>query len=142
MSRSLLVLVTDEFSMTEQVKETSEKLGVPVKVFSTGQWAEGLDNQFFRNQLALRETPYLPGEMLGDTTETKILAFPVNGQRASTVVAKMDQIEAQAIENAILQCRGNLTEASKALGIGRATLYRKVKLYQIDPSMARKKRAA
>ncbi|MCH2535615.1 MAG: hypothetical protein MK008_14325 [Bdellovibrionales bacterium] len=37
---------------------------------------------------------------------------------------------------------GNLTEAAKALGIGRATLYRKVKQYSIDPTMARKKRAA
>ena len=54
----------------------------------------------------------------------------------------MNELEAKAIENAIAQFRGNLTEAAKALGIGRATLYRKVKQYQIDPSMARKKRAA
>ncbi len=38
--------------------------------------------------------------------------------------------------------KGNLTEAAKALGIGRATLYRKVKQYNIDPSAARKKKAA
>ena len=52
----------------------------------------------------------------------------------------MDDIEAKAIENAIVQYKGNLTEAAKALGIGRATLYRKVKQYRIDPSMARKKK--
>ena len=43
---------------------------------------------------------------------------------------------------AIHAYRGNLTEAAKALGIGRATLYRKVKLYNIDPASARRKKAA
>jgi DNA-binding NtrC family response regulator len=55
---------------------------------------------------------------------------------------KMEELEAQAIENAIVQYKGNLTEAAKALGIGRATLYRKVKQYHIDPSAARKKKVA
>ncbi len=54
----------------------------------------------------------------------------------------MDELESKAIENAIMQFKGNLTEAAKALGIGRATLYRKVKQYQIDPNSARKRRAA
>jgi DNA-binding NtrC family response regulator len=54
----------------------------------------------------------------------------------------MNDLEAQAIEQAIHAYRGNLTEAAKALGIGRATLYRKVKLYNIDPSSARRKKAA
>jgi transcriptional regulator of acetoin/glycerol metabolism len=57
-------------------------------------------------------------------------------------VQKIDELEAKAIENAIAQYKGNLTEAAKALGIGRATLYRKVKQYQIDPSLARKRKAA
>lgn len=57
-------------------------------------------------------------------------------------VQTMDELESHAIQNAIDEYGGNLTEAAKALGIGRATLYRKVKQYQIDPSQARKKRAA
>ena len=54
----------------------------------------------------------------------------------------MNELESKAIENAITQYRGNLTEAAKALGIGRATLYRKVKQYQIDPASARKRSRA
>ena len=49
-------------------------------------------------------------------------------------------MEARAIEAAIYQYKGNLTEAAKALGIGRATLYRKVKQYHIDPSQARRRK--
>ena len=47
-------------------------------------------------------------------------------------------IEANAIEDAIYKCKGNLTEAAKALGIGRATMYRKLKQYKIDPTASRK----
>jgi two-component system NtrC family response regulator len=41
-------------------------------------------------------------------------------------------IEAQAIEEAITFHKGNITAASKALGVGRNTLYRKVKEYNIE----------
>lgn len=143
MSRSLLILVTDDMQVADQVKKNNETLGTPVRVYSTSQWSEGLDNQFFRNQLYLGVTPSQSGSGSIDQNSSKVLPFPVNPMlRSSNVVPRMEQLEAQAIESAIVQCRGNLTEASKALGIGRATLYRKVKIYQIDPSMARKKRAA
>ena len=69
-----------------------------------------------------------------------IVPFPSSGGGGK--VSKMNDLEAQAIEQAIHAYRGNLTEAAKALGIGRATLYRKVKLYNIDPSVARRKKAA
>lgn len=70
-----------------------------------------------------------------------IIQFPTP-TAPSAGVQKMEELEAHAIENAISQYKGNLTEAAKALGIGRATLYRKVKQYQIDPSAARKKKVA
>ena len=71
----------------------------------------------------------------------KVLQFPNNVEKDGSV-ATINDLESKAIENAIHTFRGNLTEAAKALGIGRATLYRKVKQYNIDPSSARKKRAA
>ncbi|MBM7853977.1 two-component system NtrC family response regulator [Desulfohalotomaculum tongense] len=41
------------------------------------------------------------------------------------------ELEAQAIEDALLHFNGNVTAAAKALGVGRNTLYRKVKEYNI-----------
>lgn len=67
-----------------------------------------------------------------------VVPFPQQNNK----VSKMNDLEAQAIEQAIHAYRGNLTEAARALGIGRATLYRKVKLYNIDPSEARRKKVA
>ena len=74
------------------------------------------------------------------------MPFPGNRMIQNTAnnsVQTINELESVAIKRAIHEYRGNLTEAAKALGIGRATLYRKVKQYNIDPSEARnKKRAA
>lgn len=51
---------------------------------------------------------------------------------------KIAELEKKAIEAAIKKHNGSLTEAAKELGIGRATLYRKVKEYQINPSDLKK----
>src|SRR5690606_33225584 len=101
-------------------------------------------SSYFRGQLVAGVPALASGTSPVDGV-SNVLPFPgvaSNYGENSGGVATMDQLESKAIENAIMQFRGNLTEAAKALGIGRATLYRKVKQYQIDPSVARKRRAA
>lgn len=49
-------------------------------------------------------------------------------------VVPLDQLERNAIKDAIKECNGNLQMAAKLLNIGRATLYRKIKKYQINVS--------
>ena len=43
----------------------------------------------------------------------------------------IDRIEKQAIEEALKIACGNVREAAKALGLGQATVYRKIKRYAI-----------
>ncbi|NVJ46304.1 MAG: sigma-54-dependent Fis family transcriptional regulator [Cytophagia bacterium] len=43
----------------------------------------------------------------------------------------MEDMEKQAIQNAIRNAEGNLTQAAKALGVGRSTLYRKMEKYKL-----------
>jgi DNA-binding NtrC family response regulator len=43
----------------------------------------------------------------------------------------MEDMEKQAIQNAIRNAEGNLTKAAKALGLGRSTLYRKMEKYKL-----------
>jgi DNA-binding NtrC family response regulator len=51
----------------------------------------------------------------------------------------LEQLEKQAILEAIEFTKGNLTEALKLLGIARQTLYRKVEYYNIDVKAIRGK---
>ena len=144
MSRTVMIVVSDNQETIENAKKYWETHDVTVQAYSSSQWRDGLDNAFFRQQLVAG----VPSLSSGSSpinyqagTPTNVIQFPTP-TATSAGVQKMEELEAHAIENAISQYKGNLTEAAKALGIGRATLYRKVKQYQIDPSSARKKKVA
>ncbi len=141
MSRSIVIMVSNNHDFVDNSKKQFEGQDCTVQTFSPEQWRTGLDSPFFRQQL-IQGVPALAGGANASTSFSnppgQVLAFPSPNDPH---VQKMDHMEAKAIENAILQYKGNLTEAAKALGIGRATLYRKVKQYQIDPAVARKKKA-
>ena len=139
MPRTTVYIVSDETEVVEKAKGYFGPQGVSVSTYSPTQWREGLSNSSFIVQLG-----GVPSLSTGSTPvegRSNVLPFPGTSPTDSKV-ATMDELESKAIENAISQYKGNLTEAAKALGIGRATLYRKVKQYQIDPSQARRKRAA
>jgi DNA-binding NtrC family response regulator len=46
--------------------------------------------------------------------------------------ASLPQMERQTILRVLEECRGNVTEACRWLGIGRTTLYRKLKKYRVN----------
>jgi DNA-binding NtrC family response regulator len=133
-------MVSDNHEQVETAKKYWENHDVTFQVYSSAQWREGLESSFFRQQLQQGLPALVSGTAPVTHGHQNILPFTNGGSNAA--VQKMDQLEAKAIEDAINQYKGNLTEAAKALGIGRATLYRKVKQYQIDPSNARKKKVA
>ncbi|EJO5346779.1 sigma 54-interacting transcriptional regulator [Clostridium botulinum] len=47
-------------------------------------------------------------------------------------IIPMEKLEKENIQNAIKKCDGNLAKAAKLLDIGRSTLYRKIKKYNIE----------
>lgn len=136
MSKPMVIVVSENPEHLETTKKQFEGKDVTVHGYSPFQWREGLETPYFRQHL-LNGIPSLVG---GSNSEPhSVVPF---GSPTSDSVHKMEELEAKAIENAIFQFKGNLTEAAKALGIGRATLYRKVKLYNIDPTAARNRRRA
>ncbi|WP_374078919.1 helix-turn-helix domain-containing protein [Bdellovibrio bacteriovorus] len=142
MSRTVMIVVSDNQETIENTKKYWENHDVTVQAYSSAQWREGLDNAFFRQQLVAGVPALISGSSpINSDAGGNVIQFPT-ATASSSNVQKMEELEAQAIENAIVQYKGNLTEAAKALGIGRATLYRKVKQYHIDPSAARKKKVA
>ncbi|GIL18728.1 MAG: hypothetical protein BroJett040_24790 [Oligoflexia bacterium] len=139
MPRTTVYIVSEDTEMVEKAKTYFGPQGVTVTPYSPAQWRDGLENPNFRGQLSAG----IPALAVGNNTYGgNVLPFPGTQPSQDIRVSTMNELEHKAIESAIAQYRGNLTEAAKALGIGRATLYRKVKQYQIDPGQARKKRAA
>ena len=143
MARTMVVLVGDDREQCEKLKTLSQGMGCNVQVFSPAEWQRSLNDQGARSRL-MGEVPALSAGSSPLNEGAKILHFPQPSMHGGDEgkVRTINELESIAIENAIHEFGGNLTEAAKALGIGRATLYRKVKQYSIDPASARKKRAA
>ncbi|MBY0316762.1 MAG: hypothetical protein K2Q26_14670 [Bdellovibrionales bacterium] len=130
MAFSKFIIVSDDPVIIHRGQEFAQTLGVQCDVQSPS--------------FSSSSVPSLSVGSGQNNSVSNVLPFPGVGMSSSSngAVATINDLEAQAIEKAIHSFRGNLTEAAKALGIGRATLYRKVKLYNIDPSQARRRRAA
>lgn len=146
MARSFVYIVSENPEVVEKVKQSCEGQDVGFFTYSGAQWKEGMENPFFRSQLVNGVPSLSTGHQPVQTTQSSqgnafttnnVVNFPF--QQADKV-QRMEDMEAKAIEAAIHQYKGNLTEAAKALGIGRATLYRKVKQFHIDPSQARRRK--
>lgn len=136
MARSLFICVSDDTDIVSKARSWGVQNNVTVNVYSSQQWSEGLHNPAFRSQVQTESVNLTGG------TGGKVLNFPTGGANGGSGrggVATMNQVESEAIVNAIAQFKGNLTEAAKALGIGRATIYRKIKQYNIDPTTIRGK---
>jgi len=58
----------------------------------------------------------------------------VDSSKEEIKIVPLDKLEEKAIRDAIKKCNGNLQLAAKLLNIGRATLYRKIKTYDIGVS--------
>jgi transcriptional regulator of acetoin/glycerol metabolism len=56
----------------------------------------------------------------------------LESQETKPVLKTLAQLEAEAIKETIDYFNGNLSKASKSLGIGRATIYRKIKQYGLN----------
>ncbi len=142
MARSFVYIVSENPEMVDKVKQSCEGQDVNFFTYSGAQWKEGMDNPFFRSQLVngvpSLSTGHQPLQPTQALQSSNVVNFPFQPQTEK--VQKMEEMEAKAIESAIHQYKGNLTEAAKALGIGRATLYRKVKQFHIDPSQARRRK--
>jgi transcriptional regulator with GAF, ATPase, and Fis domain len=141
MARTVVYLVGEDREQCEKLKTLSQGMGCTVQVFTPVEWAKNLNDGSARSRMT-GDVPALSLGMSSSMSEggAKILQFPQPSMDAK--VRTINELESIEIEKAIHEFGGNLTEAAKALGIGRATLYRKVKQYNIDPANARKKRAA
>lgn len=130
MARSKVIVVSDDTEIIQKARNFAYTMGLNLEIFSIGQWEE-------KNTESVSNVQ----DLISGQGASNVIPFPSSGGKLKKVKT-INELESVAIENAIHEYRGNLTEAAKALGIGRATLYRKVKQYDIDTSLARRKKSA
>ena len=74
---------------------------------------------------------FLPDRLRDVTPRPKVqyIASDEDGGAGVRKVLRLHELEKQAILQALKVCQGNIGEASRKLGLGQATLYRKIKKY-------------
>ncbi len=144
MARSVVIVISDDSEVTQKARQFAYSQGLTLEIYSVSQWEERSRKDKLQVSGGILPTGFGQFNPNAKPKDNNVLAFKSqsNPQRSHKKVQSLEELESVAIENAIHEYRGNLTEAAKALGIGRATLYRKVKQYNIDPNLARRRRAA
>ena len=112
------------YSWPGNVREL-ENLVERLLIFCIGCTIEASD---VASELQRSGRPFPESSAAGDRLRDQSKA---QDQTAQDMLRPMDQIELQAIKNALASTNGNVREAAKLLGLGQATVYRKIKRYQI-----------
>ena len=129
--KTIVICVSDNQSNVEKVVAVAHAQSADVRTYTHSEWAQ------ITNKTMLTESTQLPTQSL--LPGAQIIPFP---GVATPKIKRMNEVELEAIEVAIAAFNGNLTEAAKGLGIGRATLYRKLKDYNINPRQLKTNKAA
>lgn len=135
---STVIFISDNQSEIHRARQWSHDHGYSIKTFTSLQWQNGLSNPIFRSMLfANPDSQKRQASNVG-----QVVSFPetLKQSKASPSTSTIKEVEKLAIQEAICVFQGNLTKTALSLGIGRATLYRKVKLYNIDLSNMRSRR--
>ncbi len=62
-------------------------------------------------------------------------AFSLNVTDTSGHIRKFEEMESEIIRMAIARYEGHMSEVARRLGIGRSTLYRKLKEFGLEPDL-------
>ena len=140
---STIIFISDNQREIHQVRQWSHDQGYHIKILTLLQWQNGFSNPQFRSALMAD----IHGEQSSqqELTTGQVVPFPSSAGGSATKkplpsssMPTINDVQKKAIQETISEFHGNLTKASFALGIGRATLYRKVKQYNIDLSRCRR----
>ncbi|MFN7966938.1 MAG: sigma 54-interacting transcriptional regulator [Acidobacteriota bacterium] len=102
-----------------------------LELFSRWSWPGNVrEYENVLTRLALRATKSAIGlEALALDPE---LSAQFGGQAAAPTLANLEAVERDAIRRALEFCRGNRERAAKMLGVGRATIFRKIRQYNLE----------
>jgi DNA-binding NtrC family response regulator len=99
------------------------------------------DNSSSARLSELVEVEYSASQSAGDPAASRITDAPDNAIASTNPageVRKLADVEEELIRFALKFYRGQMSQVARKLGIGRSTLYRKLKDYGIDPDNPQK----
>lgn len=85
--------------------------------------------------MVMCETPIVPRAAFEMQIGVPAPEPPARGSGAAPArgVRRLEEVEAEAIADALMICGGQVSETARRLGIGRSTLYRKMRAFGIAP---------
>ena len=99
----------------------------PKVIESAAQWAD-------KNQCEFEHSKDDNEDFSADNVVPiqKDIFLPAGQRHSSLYLKSLGEVQTEAIRQALSAAKGNISKASKILNIGRATIYRKIKQYNID----------
>jgi DNA-binding NtrC family response regulator len=85
-----------------------------------------------------RQNAYAPAAAAGDMPATgRAIASPyaLSMTDSGGHIRRFEEMESEIIKTAIARYEGHMSEVARRLGIGRSTLYRKLKEFGLEPDM-------
>ncbi|MCS6838002.1 MAG: hypothetical protein NZ480_04060 [Bdellovibrionaceae bacterium] len=150
--KNKLILISENLELMQKLRAWVDALviegGVQLEIFNKKGWIENLENPFLRSKLmdrpmllpGLKTQTHNPMEFEGTPESGNVINMQSSASPYVQVVA-MDEIEKAVILQAIDTFKGNMSLVAKALKVGRATLYRKLKKYGIGTEYLRQSKS-
>jgi DNA-binding NtrC family response regulator len=85
-----------------------------------------------------RQNSYMPatgGETAAPAGRTLASPYSLSMTDAGGHIRKFEEMESEIIKTAIARYEGHMSEVARRLGIGRSTLYRKLKEFGLEPDI-------
>ena len=120
----------DSIGMTPDVETALMGYSWPGNVRELENVIEQANHLLEGSTLELR---HLPSRISGPSEQKAVGSlFPMNMYSPDGHIRSLEEVERNAILNALALSEGNVSSAAKRLGVGRTTLYRKLDKYDID----------
>jgi DNA-binding NtrC family response regulator len=123
------VTIPEYLETTEELKKESAR----IQVIITSQRSSIPDAVAAIKAGAL---DYLEKPLTDAALENALSEAVTQHRNFKTSVVPLEELERQAIEEALAQAQGNKIEAARLLSIGKTTLYRKLREYRLENEIA------
>ena len=136
MADSRIILISSDFNKVNDLRNFADSNKYKLTHYTEQEWVSQNGNS--------KEA--LPIEKADNVIPFRKEWLPRGGKPFNKKVKSLNDIQSDMIREALVSMKGNVSRVSKVLRIGRATLYRKIKEYDIDLNNTRnpmkKKQAA